>query len=452
MTRARFVLLLLIASCGGTNAGDKVAPEKLTYADAVGQKCREPGATPSPLVVDLEPADRVSLEVALREGVAAVAYDCKGLRLLTDCHAKGDYAFKGATLKEQVVKLETADEIHANLPSLGGALSARLSADLQRGATLDVALAMVGKMRASRWAVGRADLEGDCDGVTHFVRGATVGAFAMTQGTRGDVQAAAQLFASASARSSAKKSISQKDGDRAACAGAKPQATAAPDSCSALLRVELRSLAEGAASVEPAQVVEVETCPQGMVRDGGKCRAARPNEGRECTGHDEEDCRVQCEAGNAWSCTRAGSSLMERGKLAEAAPYFDRGCKADILNACHNLGYAHYEGQGVPQDFARAMQLFRRVCDGGDPVGCSGVALLFAEGKGVTANLETAVSYYEMACKGGDQMYGCPFLGRFYQDGIGGVTKSIDKAKDLFQQACAAGSQHGCLLLRRLQP
>jgi hypothetical protein len=443
----------LLSACKH-GAGEEVRPSMPHYLDAGTGDCVEPGETASPLLVDVEPTERVDLEVALREGdgVVAVELTCKsGLRLLPSCKAPGAYAFKGATLKEQVVSFQTSDELRANLPSLGAALP-KLSAEMARGATLDVALAMIGKLRASRPVIGRDDLEGDCGGATHFIRGATIGAFAMKQGSRGQVKAAASMFAEVSDDSSASKSVDQHDGKRAACQQSGPKATEAPENCGAVLRLELRALVAGKADPEKvaAPPIEVEGCPDGFVFDAGKCRAALPGEGKQCRWGDERDCRAQCSAGHPGSCAYVGSILMERDQLAEAAPFFQKSCQpgVDIPLACHNLAFAHYLGAGVAENFARAMALFTEVCNGGTAVGCAGVALLHYEGKGVPKDVATAVKFYEQACSGGDQEYGCPLLGRLYLSGEG-VPKDPAKARAMFQTACAAGSRNGCLLLKQ---
>jgi TPR repeat protein len=311
---------------------------------------------------------------------------------------------------------------------------------------------MVGKLRASRPLVGRADLQGDCDGATHFIRGATIGAFAMKQGMRGEAKAAASLFAEVSKSTGSKKSIEQHDGKRDACAKGGPKATEAPDDCGAVLRLELRALVAGKAqAAAPPPAVEVEGCPDGMIFDaaGGTCRAAQPGEGTPCKYGDEQDCRAQCHAGHAGSCAYYASGLMEADKLAEAAPYFEKACSAGIPLACHNLGFAIWSGAGMAKDDARAMKIFTEVCDGGTAVGCAGVALMHHDGSGVPKDFAKALQYYEMACRGGDQEYGCPLLGRMYQNGEG-VAVDVDKARALYQAACAVGSRNGCLLLQQL--
>ncbi|HUS67125.1 MAG TPA: tetratricopeptide repeat protein [Kofleriaceae bacterium] len=452
--KTRFLALLtVLAACSG-KPSIVDPPQPLNYVDAGTGDCREPGETASPLVVDIHPTDRQGFEVALNDasGIVAVQLTCKeGLKLLPECKAPGNYGFKGATLKEQVVQFETADELKANLPL--GVSFAKLSAELSRGATLDVALAMIGKLRASRPLVGKEDLQGDCGGATHFIRGATIGAFAMKQGTRGKLGAAATLFAEVSKSTGSTKTVAQHDGTREACKAGGPKSTEAPEDCGAVLRLELRALVAGKADpMQAAPPIEVEGCPDGMIFDAGKgkCREAKPGEGTQCKYGDQQDCRAQCHAGHPGSCAFYASGLMEADKLAEAAPYFEKGCNAGIPLACHNLGFAIWSGAGVPKDDARAMKLFIQVCEGGTAVGCAGIALMHYEGSGVPKDLAKAAQFYDMACKAGDQEYGCPLLGRMIQNGEGGLTRDVEKARALYKTACDAGSRNGCLLLQQM--
>ena len=138
-------------------------------------------------MVDWKPEQRGDLEIAMSEGVAVVAYDCSGMKLLKDCHLNGSYGYLGMTRKEQVVRLSDSDEVRANLPLSG----VKLSAELKRGASLDVAMVMVGKRRTTWREPTKTDLQGPCDGATHFVRAATVGAFVMETGTKAKAQVVA---------------------------------------------------------------------------------------------------------------------------------------------------------------------------------------------------------------------------------------------------------------------
>lgn len=106
-----------LVACGGA-AGEAVRPEAPTAAEAVGETvhCDVAGEKTSPLVVDWPSQHRVDLEVAMKSGVAVVRYACDEVEVLTQCSLPGSYAFTGVSLKEDVIRWDTRDEIAASLP------------------------------------------------------------------------------------------------------------------------------------------------------------------------------------------------------------------------------------------------------------------------------------------------------------------------------------------------
>src|SRR5689334_7126808 len=88
--------LAWVAAMGCAGAGkpaEAVRPDLIKYDTE--------GCSSEPLVVDLQPEQRGELEIAMREGVAAVHYDCKQpLKVLRDCKIAGDYGFKGMQTKQ----------------------------------------------------------------------------------------------------------------------------------------------------------------------------------------------------------------------------------------------------------------------------------------------------------------------------------------------------------------
>jgi TPR repeat protein len=65
-------------------------------------------------------------------------------------------------------------------------------------------------------------------------------------------------------------------------------------------------------------------------------------------------------------------------------------------------GQRYYTGDGVPQDYARAAQLFRRAGSNGHPYAQYMLALMLEHGYGVTADLAEAKLWYRRAAKLGD--------------------------------------------------
>lgn len=466
--------LLLATGCGGSKPSP--LPQQATYASVMGAGTCRSDSTGEPLLVDWRPEQRADLEVAMRSGVAVVKYDCQSLELLPDCSVEGSYGFMGVTTKEQVVRFEDADEVRANLPFSG----MKLGAELSRGTTLDVALVMIGKKMSTRREARRQELHGRCAGASHFVRGVTVGAFAMASGASGQAALASEMFgvgASASTRSA--KQVMNKEGRLDSCEAANPESPIPPSQCGAPLRMQLLPI-DGALAVAN----DIPACPPGFVLSGEKCTKPSENVAYLCQGDDVAGCTKQCERRDARSCTRL-ADMYFHGKVVpmdrrQAASIYDRACElGDLLacntraafhygdrdygralglykqacdggeeSACANLGTMYKEGRGVPKDEARAATLYRLACDGGNPPACGMLGDMVADGRGVAKDPARALELFERACQGSFPR-GCANLGRRYMEGTG-VPKDPAKAFELLTRACDGDDGRGCMFLGHL--
>lgn len=165
-------LLALPTGCGGAQDREPTAPPA--------QPC---SAVPlQPFVVDAEPDTIERLELAMKEGLAAVSYDCNGLRVLEGCAVPGSYRLVAIAPKQVVVAATTEAEAEAKLPGWGANRSARLLP----GGSLEVTFVTAGLLVSQVNRVTGRNLLGACNGATHVVRGAAVGAFeASSQNTVG---------------------------------------------------------------------------------------------------------------------------------------------------------------------------------------------------------------------------------------------------------------------------
>ena len=464
-------------------------PSSASVIDATSGPCREVDKRGEPLVVDWKAEERAELELAMRDGVAVVHYDCKGLSLVRDCNVEGVYGYRSVTLKEQVIDLENADELRANLPAFGGALAAKLDGELKRGSKLDVALAIAGKARTSRKEASVKELSGSCKGATHFVRGAYVGAFALSTATRADVRTAAQVFgASAEGASQSKKSVMNVDGSIEGCRSAPADSDKPAPKCSALLRLELVELGAAPPSVagqtgEPV----VAGCPEGLVRREGKCTAPAAKVAHTCKWDDTADCEAQCTLGDLASCTNLG--FRQNPRLPEgnqrAKELFERACNGGEPTGCYRLGVLLAEGRegvsadparaakvleqacaagvgascrdasvyydlgvpGIAQDVARSLAYQRRGCNSGDGASCVQIAYRYRDGKGVPRDPGRAAEYFQ---KGLDGRLAPSYyeLGLLYSKGEG-VPKNAERAKALFKTACDMKDARACDELKK---
>jgi TPR repeat protein len=440
-------LSLLAISCGPGAAAEAVRPKDPTAAGALGESggpCRQVDRRGEPLVVDWKPEQRGDLEEMMHDGVAVVAYSCEGIKLLKECKLEGSYGYLGMTRREQVVRLENSDEIKANLPTLGGGLAAKLGGELARGSTLDVAMVMVGKRRTTWKDPTREDLRGSCEGATHFVRSALVGAFVMETGTKAKVKAAAEILgASAEGQSASDKSTRNQEGDPKDCSSSSPDSPKPPAQCGAAVRLELIAIAPptkgdakpAEASSTPTEAPEV-ACPQGLVLTEGKCAQAGAARNFLCAPDNAAQCEEQCGKGNAGSCVAAAVLLRSQDE-ARAFERFKKGCEGGDPRGCLGQGQALASGRGASKNPAAALPLFEKSCKEGVAAGCGALGALLASGEAGSKDENAAVAALTKACDGGDDV-GCNLLGDMTAEGRG---TPADKSKAaLFHRRACQGS------------
>ena len=457
-TLATLVAAASIAACGGGSAASAIRPADPTYAGALGDRaaagtCRDVADYAEPLTVDWRPEDRADLEVAMHAGLAVVAYDCKGIRLLPACSVEGTYGFVGVTTKEQVIRLDDADELGANLPSFAPSVRAKVAGELSRGSSLDVALLMVGQRIATRARADARELEGDCAGATHFVHGATLGAFAMQTAAKARVQSAAEIFtASVHGASSSSKDVDTKDGSIDDCRQATPDDAAPHGQCSAILRLRLRRIGpvvrqdfDQATETAIAGIAR-NPCPTGFAWAGAKCVSASGPAPHLCVYGDAADCSTQCDRGDAASC--ANLALMYdvgtrvAADPARAVQYFQKGCDGGNAVACGRLGEMAIAGRAPGIDAGRARELLRSACGGGWMAACSRLGEI-ARGGAAGVNV---LALFDRACRGGDGD-GCANLGVLVEGGATGGVPDLGKAVAYYRTGCNEESGFACAQL-----
>ena len=220
----------------------------------------------NPLIVEWPAADRGSLEMRLRRGVAVVRYEGCRMEVLRRCSVpQASYRYGGFTRKSEQVRMRDADELYANLP-VG---AAKLEAKLATADALAVEMTMVGMYEADRDSVRLDELEGHCEGATHIIAGVQVGAYAFFAERAAKVGAAAGLAKGPAigGGSRAERETLTSDGEPDRCAVASASDAAPPEGCGALLRLEVVPLGE-------ARVAGVR-CPEGTAWTGTQCMSAR---------------------------------------------------------------------------------------------------------------------------------------------------------------------------------
>ena len=441
---------VVLTACGGA-AGAAVAPEEHTAAEALGVEpvtCSGAPRYAEPLIIDLPSNARLDFEVAMKEGVAVVAYDCKSIEVLKGCKVEGEYRFAGVSRKERVVQISNLDDLAVNLP-LG---AAKLSTDIQSGRSIDLAMVLVGKRSSPSMEVVREDLSGSCEGATHFVRAATLGAFSMATGSQGKVSAVADVFgAGTAATSSSERRSVSRDGDLTSCKTSKPDAEQPPGECQSAIRLELLPFTarrsgrseEGPRKPEPAR----NPCPEGYRLAEGICTKAA-QQGYLCAPDDEADCRAQCEAGNGGSCYNLGHHLRwKKNDEAQAKPLFRKGCEAGVADSCTAYGLAQWPADKVNEaGFQAALGSFKKACAMGSGPGCDNAsALLGGVGPASITDYAQKAVYAKRACAFGEDS-GCIELAFLQLEGKG-VARDEAVGLRTLSKSCDYGSADSCWFL-----
>ncbi len=477
--RLGVVLLGVLLQCGGAERPGELSTAEVRGGPRVA--CELDGPRAQPLVVDLPAEERVALEAAMKRGVVAVSYDCERLVVLPECRlSDAAYGFVGVTAKEEQIRLETLEEVQANLPF------GTVDVDVSEGRTVDVAMMMVGQLRTP--ALGKR-LEGRCEGATHFVRGATVGAFAMTQGTKAESHAAATILVEAGETRLDRRESTRRDGRVEACRSAKTDDPAPRQDCGALLRIDLEAIG-GAEAPKGVPEDFVNVCPRGLVLVGDKCARPNPSEAFRCTYGDTRNCVKQCRAGNVDSCVVLGVmhahgdgapkdarrskellagpcrpgdqhrghvvacgelGLLELGGQvgtpdpAQGQALLDKACRAGRSQSCHHLALLRWHGPPSVRDRPRAQAGFDRGCRAGSLSSCSSLGLSLLVGQGKLRNQKRARATLQRACDAGDDR-ACAYVAMALFYGLGGPANPSEAAL-MAQTACDAGEGTGCVYL-----
>ena len=109
---------------------------------------------------------------------------------------------------------------------------------------------------------------------------------------------------------------------------------------------------------------------------------------------------------------------------------------------------AYTNGQGVRQDYAQAVQWYRKAAEQGLANAQSNLGVMYKEGRGVRQDDAQAVQWYRKAAEQGDAQAQYN-LGVMYDNGQG-VRQNYKIAKEWFGKACDNGLQLGCDAYRKL--
>ena len=133
-----------------------------------------------------------------------------------------------------------------------------------------------------------------------------------------------------------------------------------------------------------------------------------------------------------------GYEAYEKGDDAKAIAYWREAAQKGDVHAQHNLGWAHHNGRGAPQNYPEAVHWYRLAADQGHVSAQSTLGDLFLFGApGVEVDRAEAARFFRMAAEQGD-LLSQKNLGLMYKQG-GVVQQSDAAAVRWFRQAAEKG-------------
>lgn len=157
------------------------------------------------------------------------------------------------------------------------------------------------------------------------------------------------------------------------------------------------------------------------------------------------------EFGDSLSYVNAGDIVLEKGDKDTAITYYEKGSEGGNPKGYRNIGQL-CEKDG---DYEKALTYYNKALELNDVSSSAYIGKLYEDGKLGKADLEKAAEYYLKAIApknygaGGvkDALYS---LANFYENGLGGLKKSIGKAADLYSLAADNGKNEAKSELARI--
>jgi hypothetical protein len=233
--------------------GTRGARQILPVAPSESGKCRVAASQTSPLVTEWPASEKSNLEVLSHNGAVAVAFSGCSLRVLPQCHVRGNYQWMRTTPSTDSLVINDSDELFAKLP-LG---AASLEGELKRTGRLSVKTIIAGQLRLDGATPADVPNDGQCAQATHLVTALSVGAFALTAGgeRQGSVGASIQL-GEAKAESTRSAEQLRSAGDFDSCGNSTDQSPAG--NCASPIQVFLAPLPGRASEEGPPGTVKVD--------------------------------------------------------------------------------------------------------------------------------------------------------------------------------------------------
>ncbi|MFQ6016742.1 MAG: tetratricopeptide repeat protein [Kiloniellaceae bacterium] len=149
-----------------------------------------------------------------------------------------------------------------------------------------------------------------------------------------------------------------------------------------------------------------------------------------------------------WAGFDEGLAAAKRGDYMTAAKEWLPLAEQGHVGAQYNIGVLYDRGLGVPQDFAEAIEWYRRAAERGHLDAQANLGFAYQQGRGVAQDYAAAAKWYRMAAARGD-VAAQTNLGWLYANGLG--VEQDDVQAHMWLNLAAARAPRGKLRRRALK-
>jgi TPR repeat protein len=150
--------------------------------------------------------------------------------------------------------------------------------------------------------------------------------------------------------------------------------------------------------------------------------------------------RQRAQEGDVEAQFELAEKLSENGpqrNAVESAKLYALAAAKGHVKAQNKLAGRYAAGDGVNQDFGKALKLYREAAVQGDAGSLCNLGVMYHHGLGVARNAAEALSYYQLAAKAGSTL-GLAYYGQCVEGGIG-IAANMKLAKEIYAVAAKQG-------------
>lgn len=133
-----------------------------------------------------------------------------------------------------------------------------------------------------------------------------------------------------------------------------------------------------------------------------------------------------------------GKAALERGEAEKAFSYFIKAANQGNPKSMYYAADLLEKGKGVPQDLARAGDLYRQAAEAKHPCSIYRYGAMMMSGKGVTKDVKQAARLFQQAAEMGSPEAQFE-MGKIYAEGKSGYERDYRKAVEWYKKSAEMG-------------